>query len=352
MRILVTGGAGFIGSTLIRQLIQINQFEVINVDSLTYSGNLASLQSIEKNKNYIFEQCDICDFSKLKKIFEKYQPNLVFHLAAESHVDRSIENPDLFLQTNILGTANVLNASLQLWNANKSQANGFIKLIHISTDEVFGDLGEEEGLFDEDYAYNPSSPYAASKASADHLVRSWGRTYGLPYIISNCSNNYGPFQFPEKLIPHTVINALLGNKIPVYGNGSQVRDWLYVDDHADALINIAKSAEPMQSFAIGGKNEQQNLEVVNLICTYLDCLIDTKPNGISSFSDQILFVSDRPGHDIRYAINPSKIEADLGWYPQESFQTGLTKTLDWYLQRRDWWEPLLTETSLNMRRKI
>lgn len=353
MRFLVTGGAGFIGSALVRKLLSYDDYEVINIDALTYSGNLNSLTSELKNKRHYFEKCDICDSEELSNIFKKYQPDIVFNLAAESHVDRSIENPEQFLQTNILGTANVLNASLNLWKENRNKSRAAFRLIHISTDEVYGDLGDSNSLFDENFPYNPSSPYAASKASSDHLVRAWGRTYDLPYVISNCSNNYGPYQFPEKFIPHTIINAIQGNNLPIYGNGLQIRDWLYVDDHVDALIKIAKLSDPMKSYNIGGHNEMKNFEVVQLICSYLEELDIKKSIGVKSFSDLITYVSDRPGHDIRYAIDSSKIQSELGWQPSGLFEDKLINTIDWYLNNESWWQNILNgEYKLNRLGKI
>ena len=341
MNILVTGGAGFIGSAVIRQLIIDKNISITNIDKLTYAGNLDSLESVSNKDNYNFKQIDICDERALKKIFEEFKPNMIMHLAAESHVDRSIDNPDEFIKTNIIGTFNLLNVSLDYYkNLNKIDKNKF-RFHHVSTDEVYGDLGTD-GLFTEETPYAPSSPYSASKASSDHLVRAWGRTYNLPIIVSNCSNNYGPFHFPEKLIPHIIINALSGKSLPIYGDGSQIRDWLYVEDHARALINIIFKGTVGETYNIGGHNEMKNIEVVHMVCDYLDDNIDIKPNNINSFSELIIFVKDRPGHDKRYAIDASKIEKDLGWTPQETFESGIKKTIQWYLDNRDWYERILS----------
>lgn len=338
MKILITGGAGFIGSALIRVLLNTTSNNIINIDKLTYAGNLDSLRSVSDHSNYSFKKIDICDESKLKKLFFEYKPNLVMHLAAESHVDNSILNPRQFIDTNIIGTFNLLEISRQFYaSLDKSDKIKF-KFHHISTDEVFGDLDSQKSYFTEETSYAPSSPYSASKASSDHLVRAWGRTYGLPYIITNCSNNYGPFQFPEKLIPRMILNAIHGRPLPIYGDGMQIRDWLYVTDHAEALIKVALSSKINDTYNIGGHNEKTNIEVVENICELLDELSPNKPGNLKSYKDLITFVKDRPGHDTRYAIDASKIEKDLNWLPNESFKSGLHKTVKWYLNNSNWWK--------------
>ena len=336
--ILITGGAGFIGSALVRNIIQKTEHSVINVDKLTYSGNLQSLESIEESKNYTFEQVDICDEKELHRVFKENQPDIVIHLAAESHVDRSIDGPGDFIQTNIVGTFNLLEQSKNYWQSLEGDKKGNFRFLHVSTDEVYGDLAATANFFSEDSAYSPSSPYSASKASSDHLVRAWYRTYDLPVLITNCSNNYGPYQFPEKLIPHVILNALNGKKIPIYGNGKQIRDWLYIDDHVCALMNVALNAKVGETYNIGGNNEIQNIEVVRQVCSVLDELIPNKFNSVSSFSELITYVKDRPGHDVRYAINANKINKDLGWEPQENFESGIRKTVEWYLNNKAWCE--------------
>lgn len=342
MKILITGGAGFIGSCLIRYLINESEHTLINVDKLTYAGNLESLNCISSSDRYHLEILDICNYDKLKGIFEKYDPDIIMHLAAESHVDRSIENPKEFLNTNIIGTYNLLQCSkIQYMNSDITKKENF-RFLHVSTDEVFGDLDNPDEYFNENTSYAPSSPYSASKASSDHLVRAWGRTYGLPILISNCSNNYGPYHFPEKLIPHTILNAIHGKNIPVYGNGQQIRDWLYVDDHARALCSVISSYKIGETYNIGGHNEHTNLSVVQNICECLEELAPTKPENIEYYRDLITFVSDRPGHDQRYAIDASKIEKDLGWRPKETFQSGLSKTVKWYLDNPQWYERVLS----------
>ena len=341
---LITGGAGFIGSALVRNLLQNKENTVINVDNLSYSGNLASIPQELQHQNYIFEQCDIVNKKNIFTIIQKYQPNLIFHLAAESHVDRSIEGPRAFIDSNIIGTYNLLEASKILCSKNDSIPGASFKFHHISTDEVFGDLEIGEAMFNEHSLYNPSSPYAASKAASDHLVRSWGRTYDIPYVITNCTNNYGPYQFPEKLIPHTIINALKGNDLPVYGNGKQIRDWLYVDDHVEALKLVANKGQTNETYVVGANNEIQNIDVVKEICSYLDKIIKIKPNQISSFHELIKFVEDRPGHDQRYAIDASKLISELSWKPKENFTSGIRKTIDWYIQNNKWWEIILSDT--------
>ncbi|MGB4252240.1 MAG: dTDP-glucose 4,6-dehydratase [Candidatus Methanoculleus thermohydrogenotrophicum] len=337
-KIIVTGGAGFIGSAVIRHLIQQSDYTVINLDKLTYAGNLESLKEVDSSPRYHFEQVDICDSLELQRVFEQYQPDIVMHLAAESHVDRSIDGPAAFIQTNIVGTYTLLEAARNYWKNLPEDEQTRFRFHHISTDEVYGDLGDSPGLFTESTPYAPSSPYSASKASADHLVRAWFRTYGLPVVVTNCSNNYGPYQFPEKLIPLTILNALEGKPLPIYGRGDQVRDWLYVEDHARALCLVATEGEVGETYNIGGHAEMQNLEVVQCICELLEELAPNKPNGVKHYQDLIRFVQDRPGHDRRYAIDASKIRADLGWVPRESFETGLRKTVEWYLENRAWCE--------------
>lgn len=328
MQIIVTGGAGFIGSALIRFLIRNTEHKVINIDSLTYAGNIKALENIPNNKRYKFYHANICDRDKMAEIFDENDPDLIMHLAAESHVDRSIEGPLVFLETNIMGTATLLETA-RSWLARQSDIKQkSFKFQHISTDEVYGDL-EDNAFFLETTPYQPSSPYSASKAASDHLVRAWHRTYKLPIIITNCSNNYGPHQFPEKLIPVIIKNALAGNSLPVYGNGLQVRDWLYVDDHVKALWIVAKSGVLGETYNIGGFNEKTNIEVVKTICTILDEIKPAKSK--ISYQELISYVKDRPGHDTRYAIDASKINTELGWYPEESFESGIRKTIEWYL---------------------
>ena len=334
--ILVTGGAGFIGSALIRYIINETDFKVVNVDKLTYSGNLESLDSIDQDKRYSFEKIDICDSYRLEKIISNNKPALIIHLAAESHVDRSIDSPKSFIESNIVGTFTLLEQSRKFWQSLKAQKKEDFRFLHVSTDEVYGDLERSSEFFTEETRYNPSSPYSASKASSDHLVRAWYKTYGLPVLITNCSNNYGPFQFPEKLIPHMILNALKLNSLPVYGNGKQVRDWLYVDDHVRALLTVASKGEVGHTYNIGGNNEIQNKDVVQKICYHLDELMPIKNNGIKSYSELITYVKDRPGHDFRYAIDASKINKNLGWEPLENFESGIKKTIEWYLNNHHW----------------
>jgi dTDP-glucose 4,6-dehydratase len=336
MKIIVTGGAGFIGSALVRHIIKNTNDTVINLDKLTYAGNLDNLVEVARNKRYIFEKIDICDHVGINDVFLKYQPDVVMHLAAESHVDRSIDSPGSFIHTNILGTYTMLESSRKYWNSMPQKRKDVFRFHHVSTDEVFGDLDDSESLFTEETPYAPSSPYSASKAGADHLVRAWGRTYNLPIIISNCSNNYGPYHFPEKLIPLIILNALSGKPLPVYGDGLQVRDWLYVDDHCRALYTVATDGVVGQSYNVGGYNEITNIDVVRAICDILDELVPQKPLDIQSYSDLIEFVSDRPGHDKRYAIDASKVSADLGWKPIETFDSGLKKTVRWFLENQKW----------------
>ena len=342
MKILVTGGAGFIGSAVIRFIIDQTNFEVVNIDKLTYAGNLDSLSAVENSPRYFYEQEDICNSKSLAKIFENHKPSAVMHLAAESHVDRSIVSPSNFIDTNIVGTFTLLEASRHYYETIRGSKKSFFCFHHISTDEVYGDLDGKMELFTEETSYSPSSPYSASKAASDHLVRAWGRTFGLPVIVTNCSNNYGPFHFPEKLIPHMILNALHGKPLPIYGDGSQIRDWLYVEDHAKALIKVLTNGEFGQTYNIGGHNEITNLEVVKMICELLEELKPDKPAGIKNYKDLINFVKDRPGHDVRYAIDATKIERELGWVPEESFETGLRKTVKWYLDNDKWWKRVLS----------
>jgi len=334
---LITGGAGFIGSAVVRELVHNSQHHVVNVDKLTYAGNLESLATVRESERYTFAQADICDAVAMQKLFEQHQPDIVMHLAAESHVDRSIDGPAEFIQTNVVGTAVLLEAARAYWKTlqetNPAKAEAF-RFHHISTDEVYGDLEGTDDLFTETTPYAPSSPYSASKASSDHLVRAWQRTYGLPTLVTNCSNNYGPYHFPEKLIPLMILNALAGKPLPVYGDGQQIRDWLYVEDHARALIKVATEGQVGDTYNIGGHNEKANLTVVETLCDLLQELV---PNE-KSYRDQITFVTDRPGHDVRYAIDASKIEHELGWTPAETFETGLRKTVEWYLANETWWK--------------
>ncbi len=340
MRILVTGGAGFIGSALIRQLINHSDHEVLNVDSLTYAGVLASLSEVESSERYSFVKADITDRDAIPRIFAEFEPDLIAHLAAESHVDRSLDGPAAFIETNLVGTFNLLQSALEYWRRMDTGRKEAFRFHHISTDEVFGSLGDE-GLFTETTPYDPRSPYSASKAGADHLVRAWGHSFGLPVLVTNCSNNYGPYHFPEKLIPLIIIRAMLGLPLPVYGDGGNVRDWLYVEDHARALQTVFERAAPGESYNVGGNSERTNLQVVHVICDQLD-KNHPRDDG-RSYREQIEFVTDRPGHDRRYAIDASKIRDDLGWTPQVSFDEGIARTIDFYLTRRDWWEPLLGE---------
>jgi len=336
---LITGGAGFIGSTVIRHIINNTNHQVVNVDKLTYAGNLQSLEGIEGSDDYHFEHKDICNSDDMRQVFFEYKPDIVMHLAAESHVDRSIDGPGDFMQTNIMGTYVLLEEARTYWSELDSEKKKSFRFHHISTDEVYGDLphpDEQEGdlpLFTESTSYEPSSPYSASKASSDHLVRAWLRTFKFPTLISNCSNNYGPFQFPEKLIPLVMLNALEGKPLPIYGKGNQIRDWLYVDDHARALFLVATEGKIGETYNIGGHNEKQNIEVVETICKILDnfCPKD------ESYDKQITYVADRPGHDMRYAIDATKIQNELGWAPQETFETGMAKTIQWYLDNEPWW---------------
>lgn len=339
MKLLVTGGAGFIGSAVIRHIITYTNDEVVNLDKLTYAGNLESLAEVSDNQRYSFEQVDICNRAEVDRVLAQYQPDAIMHLAAESHVDRSIDGPADFIETNIVGTYTLLEATRQYWQALEAEKKANFRFHHISTDEVYGDLphpnetpNAEEHLFTEQTAYAPSSPYSASKASSDHLVRAWRRTYGLPTLVTNCSNNYGPYHFPEKLIPLMILNALEGKPLPVYGKGDQIRDWLYVEDHARALYKVVTEGKPGETYNIGGHNEKQNIEVVHTIC---DILQDLRPQECR-YRDLITFVQDRPGHDMRYAIDASKVQQELGWAPRETFETGILKTVQWYLDHLDW----------------
>jgi len=336
MKILVTGGAGFIGSAVIRHVIANTEDVVVNVDKLTYAGNLESLVAVSDSDRYSFEKVDICNQAELERVFDQHQPDIVMHLAAESHVDRSIDGPAAFVETNIVGTYTLLEVARQYWQSRDAAQRDAFRFHHISTDEVYGDLEGPEDLFTETTPYAPSSPYSASKASSDHLVRAWLRTYGLPTVITNCSNNYGPYHFPEKLIPLVILNALEGKPLPVYGKGDQVRDWLYVDDHARALHLVASQGAIGETYNIGGHNEKQNIEVVKGICNILQELVPNTPEGVAHYSDLITFVTDRPGHDLRYAIDAGKIERELGWTPEESFESGLRKTVQWYLDNTQW----------------
>lgn len=336
--ILVTGGAGFIGSAVCRHLAAGGKYRVINLDKLTYAGNLASLAAIDGNENYRFVQGDIGDSALVGQLLREEKIDTVMHLAAESHVDRSIDGPADFIETNILGTFRLLEAALQYWRELKADDRAAFRFHHVSTDEVFGDLPFDDSVFTETTPYDPSSPYSASKAASDHLARAWHHTYGLPVVLSNCSNNYGPFHYPEKLIPLTILNALHGEKLPVYGAGANVRDWLFVEDHARALECVARDGQPGETYVIGGRAERTNLDVVRTICALLDERQPRKDGG--KYADLIEFVTDRPGHDRRYAIDPSKIEQELGWGQAESFETGLARTIDWYLANEIWWRPL------------
>ncbi len=336
MKILITGGAGFIGSAVVRHIIQNTNNEVLNVDKLTYAGNLESLKEVDQSERYQFSQTDICDRIALDELFKGFQPDAVMHLAAESHVDRSISGPADFIETNIIGTYQLLEASRYYWNTLAEEKKSAFRFHHISTDEVYGDLEGTEDLFLETTPYAPSSPYSASKASSDHLVRAWHRTYGLPIVLTNCSNNYGPYHFPEKLIPLVILNALAGKSLPVYGNGAQIRDWLYVEDHARALYKVMTEAKVGETYNIGGHNEQKNIDVVKSICELLEEFAPNKPEGIAQYQDLITYVTDRPGHDLRYAIDATKIKQDLNWVPEETFKTGLRKTVQWYLDHQDW----------------
>ncbi|WP_163575903.1 dTDP-glucose 4,6-dehydratase [Halomonas faecis] len=336
MKLLITGGAGFIGSAVIRHLIANTDDHVVNVDKLTYAGNLESLTEVSDSPRYAFERVDISVHDELERVFHQHQPDAVMHLAAESHVDRSIDGPSAFIQTNIVGTYTLLEVARAYWNELDTERRSTFRFHHISTDEVYGDLEGPEGVFTEETSYAPSSPYSASKASSDHLVRAWQRTYGLPTLITNCSNNYGPYHFPEKLIPLTILNALEGKPLPVYGRGEQIRDWLHVEDHARALYTVVKEGQVGETYNIGGHNEKRNIDVVHAICQLIDEMKPASSNCQLSASRLITFVADRPGHDQRYAIDASKIERELGWHPRETFESGIRKTVLWYLANQDW----------------
>jgi dTDP-glucose 4,6-dehydratase len=350
MKILITGGAGFIGSALVRNILQNSNDSVVNLDALTYAGNLESIPADLMSDRYAFEQVDICNFADVASVFAQHKPDAVMHLAAESHVDRSIDGPAAFMQTNIMGTFNLLEAARSYWSKLPNNKKSAFRFHHISTDEVYGDLEGTNDLFTEETSYEPSSPYSASKASSDHLVRAWHRTYGLPVIVTNCSNNYGPYHFPEKLVPHVILNALAGKPLPVYGDGSQIRDWLYVEDHARALYKVVSEGKIGETYNIGGHNEKKNIEVVETLCAILDELkpIANNPDfsapssPMTHYNELITFVKDRPGHDVRYAIDASKIERELAWIPAESFETGIRKTVEWYLNNENWWQRVLS----------
>ena len=337
--ILVTGGAGFIGSALVRHLLTHTGHSVVNLDKLTYAGNPESLAPVLPNERHAFEHVDICDRTQIERVFAEHRPNAVMHLAAESHVDRSIDGAADFIQTNIVGTYTLLEAARAYWKGLDADARDHFRFLHVSTDEVFGSLGAK-GFFTETTPYDPRSPYSASKASSDHLTRAWHHTYGLPVLVTNCSNNYGPYQFPEKLIPVVILNALAGKPIPVYGRGENVRDWLYVDDHVRALLAVLERGRVGETYNIGGQNEKSNLEVVHTLCALLDELVDEP--AVAEHAGLITFVTDRPGHDKRYAIDAGKIGRELGWAPEESFETGLRKTVQWYLDHREWCEHILS----------
>ncbi|KKO46987.1 dTDP-glucose 4,6-dehydratase [Arsukibacterium ikkense] len=341
MKVLITGGAGFIGSAVVRYIINNTPSSVVNVDKLTYAGNPDSLISVAQHSRYVFELVDICNRSELERVFSQHQPDVVMHLAAESHVDRSIDGPAAFIETNIVGTYTLLEVARSYWQGLTADRKAAFRFHHISTDEVFGDLHGTDDLFTESTPYAPSSPYSASKASSDHLVRAWHRTYGLPVLVTNCSNNYGPYHFPEKLIPLMILNALAGKPLPVYGKGNQIRDWLYVDDHAHALFKVVTEGKVGETYNIGGHNEKQNIEVVHTLCALLEELAPAKPAGVAHYKDLITYVTDRPGHDLRYAIDASKIERELGWQPQETFDSGLRKTVQWFLANKGWWQAVL-----------
>ena len=332
IKFLITGGAGFIGSAVIRHLINDLDVQVLNLDKLTYASNLNSLNTIHTSSRYHFVQADICDAPAVRKIFDDFKPSIVMHLAAESHVDRSIDGPFQFIQTNIFGTYTLLEVARDYWASLNGEDRSSFRFHHVSTDEVYGDLDGTDELFVETTSYNPSSPYSASKACSDHLVRAWHRTFGLPIVITNCSNNYGPYQFPEKLIPHMILNAISGKPLPIYGDGLQRRDWLYVEDHARALVKVSLGAPDGQTYNIGGYNEVANVDVVRSICRVLEELVPNKPKDVKFYSDLIVHVKDRPGHDVRYAIDAAKIKRDLGWAPEETFDTGLYKTVEWYIK--------------------
>ncbi len=338
MIILVTGGAGFIGSAVVRFILRNTDNTVVNVDKLTYAGNLNSLEDASSSDRYHFEKVDICDRTEIDRVLSQWKPDAIMHLAAESHVDRSIDGPAAFIQTNIVGTYTLLEAARAYWSGLSEIARRDFRFHHVSTDEVYGDLDSPDDFFTESTPYAPSSPYSASKASSDHLVRAWHRTYGLPVLLTNCSNNYGPYHFPEKLIPLVILNALDGRPLPVYGKGDQVRDWLFVEDHAAALWRVITAGKVGETYNIGGHNERRNIDVVLAICAVLEELAPSKPQGVVRYSDLITYVQDRPGHDKRYAIDASKIQDELGWSPEHSFESGLRYTVDWFLENRTWWQ--------------
>ena len=341
MKFIVTGGAGFIGSAVIRHLINDLGFDVVNVDSLTYAGNLESLIDVANSPHYSFEKVDVCDFDNIERVFNYHKPDKVMHLAAESHVDRSIDGPAEFIQTNIVGTYVMLEVARLYWSKlPEHKKNGF-RFHHISTDEVYGDLEGTDDLFTEDTSYEPSSPYSASKASSDHLVRAWNRTYNFPVVITNCSNNYGPYQFPEKLIPLVILNAISGKALPIYGKGNQIRDWLHVEDHARALVKVIQQGVDGETYNIGGHNEKTNIEVVKTLCRILDEMVPDHQGEIEHYEELITYVSDRPGHDVRYAIDATKIDQELDWRPAETFESGIRKTVEWYLNNKTWWQRVL-----------
>jgi len=336
LKFVITGGAGFIGSAVIRHIINNTDHSVVNIDKLTYAGNLESLEPVKNDNRYSFEQVDICDVNEVKRVFNEHQPNVVMHLAAESHVDRSIDGPGEFIQTNIVGTYVLLEEARDYWSSLSDDKKASFRFHHVSTDEVYGDLEGTYNLFTEQTPYAPSSPYSAAKASSDHLVRAWQRTFQLPTLITNCSNNYGPYQFPEKLIPLIILNALEGKELPIYGNGKQIRDWLYVDDHARALVHVALTGEIGETYNIGGHNELQNIDVVKTVCSILDGLVPSSIDGIDRYEQLIIYVGDRAGHDVRYAIDATKISDELNWTPNETFATGIKKTVQWYLDNQVW----------------
>ena len=344
MKIAITGGAGFIGSALIRWLLQETEVEILNLDKLTYAGNRHSLPLSGTDSRHRLAEVDICDRPTVLDLFFNFRPDAVMHLAAESHVDRSIDGPGEFVRTNVQGTFELLEATREYWSQGSTSFKKRFRFLHISTDEVYGDLGGSDALFTETSNIQPSSPYAATKAASDHLVNAWHRTYGLPTVITNCSNNYGPYQFPEKLIPHMTLSALKGDPLPIYGDGKQVRDWLYVDDHASALYKVLTAGQTGETYNVGGLNEHRNIDIVRLICEQLESVNAPKPNGVAKFEDLITHVADRPGHDTRYAVDPTKLQTQLGWAPRETFATGLAKTVDWYLNNPQWWQQVLDGT--------
>ncbi|RYV02578.1 dTDP-glucose 4,6-dehydratase [Shewanella sp. OPT22] len=343
MKILVTGGAGFIGSALIRYILKDTAHSVINLDALTYAGNLASIPNADAYKNrYVFEKVDIRDYESIDSVFKRHQPDVVMHLAAESHVDRSIEDASLFIETNVVGTFNLLQASRLYFQSLSVEKQKAFRFHHVSTDEVYGDLSDSQALFTETSAYSPNNPYSASKASSDHLVRAWANTYGLPVLVTNCSNNFGCYQFPEKLIPNMILSAIQGRPLTVYGDGKQIRDWLEINDHARALLEVVQRGRIGETYNIGANNQKTNIEVIETICQILEDLAPDKPQGIKQYRDLIRFVEDRPGHDVRYAIDASKIQTELDWKPEQSFESSLRKTVQWYLDNKAWWQPILT----------